>query len=173
MTKCIVLHEYSNSNSSHSCLLNYYPFFQFMNKNLTKWSSVFLQFIMKMYRAINGRTSGSGHGLQVHRTSWTRSDEGRQPAGSCRTGSGCPWSPSWRLHPHLQGTKKTFKVILQAHRSVQSVNTFSILVSLQNAACIESHVLDCHIQAEGAYDPTKTWFLLHWALIKICNGLTK
>lgn len=47
-------------------------------------------FIIKGWGGVNGRTSGSERGLQVHRTSWTRSDVDRQPAGSCRTGSGCP-----------------------------------------------------------------------------------
>lgn len=78
---------------------------------------------MKMYRGINGRTSGSGHELQVHRTSWTRSDVDRRPAGSCRTGSGCPWSPSWRPHPHLQedeGLMLFYQIF-----SIQSVTTFS------------------------------------------------
>lgn len=53
-----------------------------------------------MYTGINGRTSGSRRQLQVHRTSWTHSDVDQQPAGSCRTGSGCPGSPSRRPHPH-------------------------------------------------------------------------
>lgn len=57
---------------------------------------------MKMYRAFNGKTSGSGHELQVHRISWTRSDEDQQPTRSCHTGSGCPWSPSLRPRQHLQ-----------------------------------------------------------------------
>lgn len=74
----------------------------FIRNNKQSKIILFLQFIMKMYRGINGRTSGSGRGLQVHRTSWTRSDVGRRPARSCHTGSGCPWSPSWKPHPHLQ-----------------------------------------------------------------------
>lgn len=74
-------------------------------KEENKCNSWFLQFIMKMYRGINGRTSGSGRELQVHRTSWTRSDGDQQPAGFCRTGSRCPWSPSWKPHPHLQHDK--------------------------------------------------------------------
>lgn len=99
---------------------------QFHKQKTDTWSSLFLQFIMKMYRGINGRTSGSGHELQVHRTSWTRSDVDRRPAGSCRTGSGCPWSPSWRPHPHLQedeGLMLFYQIF-----SIRSVKTFSLFL---------------------------------------------
>lgn len=110
----------------------------FRNTKLTL-KNVFLQFIVKIYRGINGRTSGSGHGLQVLRTSWTRSDEDQQPAGSCRTGSGCPWSLSWKPHPRLsQSTNiwgySTGSFVLlrpsvwQKLHTVQAVDTLVLVV---------------------------------------------
>lgn len=94
----------------HPLLLWHVPPF-WTTRHITGQNVTFLGFnstfiTRKMDTAFNGRTSGSGRGLRVHRTSWTRSGVGRQPKESCRTGSGCPLSPFWKPHPHLRGGRK-------------------------------------------------------------------
>lgn len=81
---------------------------QFENMEFIKFSLCLLT-VTWLVNNFNGKTSGSVHEHQVLQISWIHNGEDLQPAESCRTGLGYPWSLFWKLHQHLYRKKKSFE----------------------------------------------------------------
>lgn len=81
---------------------------QFENMEFIKFSLCLLT-VTWLVNNFNGKTSGSVHEHQVLQISWIHNGEDLQPAESCRTGLGYPWSLFWKLHQHLHRKKKSFE----------------------------------------------------------------